>query len=230
MAQAYSNELRRKLLTAHKRGEGSLAQLAKRFAVSLGWAKKISAAKREGRRVIAVGTTTVRVLESATGKDPSGELRAGSGWTDLFITKGREGKELAEIGQLVKAGAVAFSDDGAPVHDAELIACDNLVLAGGQNEVCAFGRENGELAWKTQVEGKARGLVIADGHLYVSTDKGRIYGFAAASADDGNTRVVKQSRLVLKHFSLPQLPATRHAMLSRIPTSKDVSYETIFGR
>lgn len=46
MAQAYSNDLRRKLLTAHQRGEGSLAQLAERFDVSLGWAKKISAAKR----------------------------------------------------------------------------------------------------------------------------------------------------------------------------------------
>jgi len=37
------------------------------------------------------------------------------------VSKNREGKELAEIGQLVQAGAVAFSDDGAPVYDAELM-------------------------------------------------------------------------------------------------------------
>jgi len=37
------------------------------------------------------------------------------------VSKNREGKELAEIGQLVEAGAVAFSDDGAPVYDAELM-------------------------------------------------------------------------------------------------------------
>jgi len=36
-------------------------------------------------------------------------------------SKNREGKELAEIGQLVEAGAVAFSDDGSPVADAELM-------------------------------------------------------------------------------------------------------------
>jgi dihydroorotase len=36
-------------------------------------------------------------------------------------SKNREGKELAEIGQLVEAGAVAFSDDGSPVYDAELM-------------------------------------------------------------------------------------------------------------
>ncbi len=36
-------------------------------------------------------------------------------------SRNREGKELAEIGQLVEAGAVAFSDDGAPVANAELM-------------------------------------------------------------------------------------------------------------
>jgi dihydroorotase len=37
------------------------------------------------------------------------------------ITKGRKGEELAEIGQLVRGGAVAFSDDGAPVRSAEVM-------------------------------------------------------------------------------------------------------------
>jgi dihydroorotase len=37
------------------------------------------------------------------------------------VSKNREGKELAEIGQLVQAGAVAFSDDGAPVFNPELM-------------------------------------------------------------------------------------------------------------
>ncbi len=37
------------------------------------------------------------------------------------VSKNREGKELAELAQLVEAGAVAFSDDGAPVYDAELM-------------------------------------------------------------------------------------------------------------
>lgn len=37
------------------------------------------------------------------------------------VSKNREGKELAELGQLIQAGAVAFSDDGAPVYDAELM-------------------------------------------------------------------------------------------------------------
>ncbi len=37
------------------------------------------------------------------------------------VSRNREGKELAEIGQLVAAGAVAFTDDGSPVFDPELM-------------------------------------------------------------------------------------------------------------
>ena len=50
MALAYSNDLRRKLLEAHEQGQGTLPELAERFRVSLGYAKKISAAlRRTGR-------------------------------------------------------------------------------------------------------------------------------------------------------------------------------------
>lgn len=50
MGEAYSNDLRRKLLEAHDRGEGSLEELAQRFGVSAPWAWKISAQrKRTGR-------------------------------------------------------------------------------------------------------------------------------------------------------------------------------------
>jgi dihydroorotase len=37
------------------------------------------------------------------------------------VTKGRQGKELAELTELADAGAVAFSDDGSPVADAHLM-------------------------------------------------------------------------------------------------------------
>lgn len=37
------------------------------------------------------------------------------------VTKGRAGKELAEIGKLVDGGAVAFTDDGSPVASAEIM-------------------------------------------------------------------------------------------------------------
>src|ERR1019366_6074242 len=50
MARPYSDDLRQKLLEAYDHGKGSLVELAERFGVSLGWAWKISSArKRTGR-------------------------------------------------------------------------------------------------------------------------------------------------------------------------------------
>jgi dihydroorotase len=42
-------------------------------------------------------------------------------WPIGAITKGRQGSELAEIGQMVRAGAVGFSDDGASVASAAVL-------------------------------------------------------------------------------------------------------------
>jgi S-adenosylmethionine:tRNA ribosyltransferase-isomerase len=53
-------------------------------------AARLNAAKREGRRIIAVGTTSLRLLESAS--DAQGQLSAYSGATDIFITPGYQFK------------------------------------------------------------------------------------------------------------------------------------------
>lgn len=58
---------------------------AESFEIPPETALAVNRAKREGRRVVAVGTTTVRALESAWGE---GELRAGAGETRLFIRPG----------------------------------------------------------------------------------------------------------------------------------------------
>ena len=49
-------------------------------------AKLINDTRKNGGRVIAVGTTSCRTLESATGAD--GVLKSGSGWTEIFIYPG----------------------------------------------------------------------------------------------------------------------------------------------
>jgi len=78
----------------------------------------------------------------------------------------------------------------ASVCDAELILCKNVVFAGGPGQVKCFSRETGEPLWDAKVDGKARGLAVADGRLYVSTDTGRIYCFASAQAAKAKDRVI----------------------------------------
>lgn len=60
---------------------------AEAFEVSAEAARVISAARREGRRVIAVGTTTTRTLESLP-LTPEGDVVPTRGETDLFIRPG----------------------------------------------------------------------------------------------------------------------------------------------
>lgn len=58
-----------------------------RYAISPGTAGAIATARRDGRRVIAVGTTTTRTLE-AVAREHDGEVVAGEGRTSLFIYPG----------------------------------------------------------------------------------------------------------------------------------------------
>jgi transposase len=53
MPQAYSNDLRRKFFEAYDAGEGTLGEVAERFRVSVGWAKKISARRTQTGEVNA---------------------------------------------------------------------------------------------------------------------------------------------------------------------------------
>jgi S-adenosylmethionine:tRNA ribosyltransferase-isomerase len=58
-----------------------------RFSVSEASARLINGVRAGGGRVIAVGTTAVRAVESAAG--PDGVVRAAQGWTDLVVTPER---------------------------------------------------------------------------------------------------------------------------------------------
>jgi len=60
---------------------------AERYAIGSAAAGALTRARREGRRIIAVGTTTTRTLEAAA-RANAGAIVAGGGTTDLFIYPG----------------------------------------------------------------------------------------------------------------------------------------------
>ena len=64
------------------------------YSVSQEAAERLNKAKAEGRRIISVGTTSTRTLESAF-KD--GKIQAGSGETDIFIYPGYEFKVVEAL-------------------------------------------------------------------------------------------------------------------------------------
>lgn len=58
-----------------------------RLRVPASTAERVNAVRHAGRRVVAVGTTVVRALETAAG--PEGRARAVDGWTDVVVTPER---------------------------------------------------------------------------------------------------------------------------------------------
>ena len=62
------------------------------YVVEEDQAKLINDTKKNGGRVISVGTTSCRTLESAAGED--GIVKAGSGWTEIFIYPGYKFKAI----------------------------------------------------------------------------------------------------------------------------------------
>lgn len=62
------------------------------YQISAEAAEKINRAKECGKRVICVGTTSCRTVESAA--DEKGRLRETSGWTEIFIYPGYQFKVL----------------------------------------------------------------------------------------------------------------------------------------
>jgi S-adenosylmethionine:tRNA ribosyltransferase-isomerase len=51
-------------------------------------AGELNRARREGRRILCVGTTSVRLVEQAARVSPPGEIQPFSGWVNLFILPG----------------------------------------------------------------------------------------------------------------------------------------------
>jgi len=100
MAKAYSNDLRRKLLEAYDRGEGSLRKLADRFGVSSPWAWKISSQRRR--------TGQMERVEQRHG--PRSRLTAEVATRLRSLLREQPDRTLAELQQeLWKAERVRFS-------------------------------------------------------------------------------------------------------------------------
>ncbi len=63
-----------------------------------------------------------------------------------------------------------------------LILAGTTLFAGGENEVAGFDSTTGNKTWSSPVNGRAYGLAVSSGRLFVSTDTGYIYSFAQSQS------------------------------------------------
>ncbi|HOX37567.1 MAG TPA: PQQ-binding-like beta-propeller repeat protein [Candidatus Brocadiia bacterium] len=66
-----------------------------------------------------------------------------------------------------------------------MILAGGTIFAGGDGEVVALAASNGSQVWEASIEGKALGLAVSEGKLYVSSDNGKIFAFAGGAPGTG---------------------------------------------
>jgi hypothetical protein len=86
--------------------------------------------------------------------------------------------EVAALSPKMEACYLWKTDADCP-HD--LILAGETLFAGGDDRVAAFDTTTGKMRWSASVTGKAHGLVVANGRLFVSTDRGTIHCFGPGS-------------------------------------------------
>ncbi|NOZ39574.1 MAG: PQQ-binding-like beta-propeller repeat protein [Planctomycetes bacterium] len=110
------------------------------------------------------------------------------------LGKSATGKQRAKLGGKIKSldRLVKKLTEGmqACIHWREksrlpysLVLSGEVLFAGGDGQVVAIGAADGVELWKADVDGKAHGMCIADGSLYVSTDRGTIHCFSPTEVE-----------------------------------------------
>lgn len=120
-------------------------------------------------------------------------------------TKGRAGKQLSEMGEMKRAGAVAFSDDGSPVATAEVLRCameylksfDAVLIDHPEDSSLS---ENGQVNYGLMstvlglkgIPREAEEIVVARDILVSSLTKGKLH--LAHISTKGSVNLVRQAK------------------------------------
>jgi outer membrane protein assembly factor BamB len=117
--------------------------------------------------------------------DRAANAKASRGWLKLKLQldRARRNKKLAAQirAKMDKVADVGIAWKTKLPHESALIRAGELIIAGGDNKVSVLNAADGKTLWETDVDGAARGLVVANRHLVVSTDQGKIYCYSASS-------------------------------------------------
>ncbi|WP_409331089.1 S-adenosylmethionine:tRNA ribosyltransferase-isomerase [Trujillonella humicola] len=101
-----------------------------RFAVPEVTARSVTATRAAGGRVVAVGTTVTRALESATG--PDGVVRPATGWTDLVLGPDRPARAVTGLVTGLHAPEASHLRLLEAVAGAELVARGYAAAVAGR--------------------------------------------------------------------------------------------------
>ncbi|MFH1717186.1 MAG: PQQ-binding-like beta-propeller repeat protein [Planctomycetota bacterium] len=105
-----------------------------------------------------------------------------------------EGKQLqtelqniaTQVGELSKKMKDCYLWTAECKYPYSMIMAGNVLFVGGENAIAAVDAESGKVLWRAAVNGKAFGLSVVNGGLYVSTDKGHIHCLRNGAENPGS--------------------------------------------
>jgi len=131
----------------------------------------------------ATGEKLGTLKAGAYAATPEGVLHA-----DGTSLKRLRRKEVQAVDRLGKPETVIEygADEKFPAIDEvpggiSLIVAGRTAISGGKGQLAVVDLDKQAVTWATDIDGAAYGLAAADGRLYVSTDRGTIYCYGAAS-------------------------------------------------
>jgi outer membrane protein assembly factor BamB/ubiquinone/menaquinone biosynthesis C-methylase UbiE len=107
-------------------------------------------------------------------------------WADK--TKLEKKIELVKYKGLEKTWSVPGAAGGTAI-----LAAGNAIVCGGEKRVSMVDPTLKKVVWTAEVDGVVHGLALADGRLYVSTDKGTLYAFDGAIQRSSIAHTVAQA-------------------------------------
>lgn len=127
---------------------------------------------------LALGRERTTLETERKQKDDMRKVAERAGNADAAVLHAEEIVRMdQELGRLDEAMRNCYTWRVPCIHPFALILAGETLIAGGDNEVAAFSVLDGATVWKAPVTGRAYGLSVAHGKLYVSTAAGTIHCF-----------------------------------------------------
>jgi outer membrane protein assembly factor BamB len=140
---------------------------------------------------IATGTSIAKLnrMEYAVASRKRHDLEM-QVYNDTRSLRGKSGDAAKKLQEKIQAAQVELQKLGTigiewqvkNPADAELLVAGGTLLVGGDGEVTGYDVATGKETLKLAVNGAARGLVFANGHLIVSTTEGEVSCFGSSQA------------------------------------------------
>jgi outer membrane protein assembly factor BamB len=148
-----------------------------------------SSVRKLNRKAYAVASRTRHKLEMEIYSLSRSLRSAKSDKADEIRAKIKTAR--AQMDEVATTGIVWQAET---TDDAALLLAGDTVLVGGDNRVLGFDAATGKPVLKLETRGRARGLVVANGHFIVSTTAGDVIAYGAGDAKNlADTQPAKKS-------------------------------------